>query len=80
MTGSWQRRPADPKLVNLGIEPLSDNFTGESLWVLTRKQRVAIKSLLMDQGLVVWPFKTFIRSMAAKERRVLIVVNPSVAW
>ena len=37
----------------LGVEPLSDEFTGELLHRLTRTSRVAIKTWLMDQRRVV---------------------------
>ena len=37
----------------LGVEPLSDEFTAEHLWELTRRSRVAVKTWLMDQARVV---------------------------
>lgn len=37
----------------LGVEPLSDEFTTEYLWELSRRSRVAIKTWLMDQARVV---------------------------
>ncbi len=42
-----------PALVDLGIEPLSDAFTGDWLYAATQRRRVAIKPLLMDSRLVV---------------------------
>lgn len=40
-------------LKNLGPEPLSDEFTGEYLFKVTRKKSVAIKTLIMNQKVVV---------------------------
>ncbi|HEX2091607.1 MAG TPA: bifunctional DNA-formamidopyrimidine glycosylase/DNA-(apurinic or apyrimidinic site) lyase [Longimicrobiaceae bacterium] len=37
----------------LGVEPLSDDFTAEHLYDLTRRSRVAVKTWLMDQRRVV---------------------------
>lgn len=37
----------------LGVEPLSDEFTAERLWEMTRRSRVAVKTWLMDQARVV---------------------------
>ena len=37
----------------LGVEPLSDAFTAEHLWELTRRSRVAVKTWLMNQARVV---------------------------
>ncbi len=42
-----------PRLVHLGVEPLSQRFDGAALYRLTRGSRRAIKSLLMDAGLLV---------------------------
>ncbi len=42
-----------PALADLGIEPLSDAFTGDWLYAATQRRRVAIKPLLMDSRLVV---------------------------
>lgn len=44
----WARREEE-----LGIEPLSDGFTGEYLYDLSRRSRVAVKTWLMDQRRVV---------------------------
>ncbi|MFW5946892.1 MAG: bifunctional DNA-formamidopyrimidine glycosylase/DNA-(apurinic or apyrimidinic site) lyase [Gemmatimonadota bacterium] len=41
---AWQRRDAE-----LGIEPLSDDFTADALRTLTRASRTPIRSLLLDQ-------------------------------
>ncbi len=42
-----------PRLVNLGVEPLSDDFTGQGLYRLSRKRTAPIKSFLMDGRIVV---------------------------
>jgi formamidopyrimidine-DNA glycosylase len=42
-----------PALAGLGIEPLSDGFTGDWLYAATRGRRAPIKPLLMDARLVV---------------------------
>lgn len=42
-----------PSLKNLGPEPLSKDFTGESLWESLRKKNIAIKVAIMDQKVVV---------------------------
>ncbi len=44
----------ESELGNLGLEPLSDLFDADALWALrTAHPRLAIKTLLMDQRLVV---------------------------
>src|SRR5262249_25507557 len=44
----------DRDLGQLGVEPLGAEFTPEMLWAATRRhRRVAVKSLLMDQRVVV---------------------------
>lgn len=42
-----------PKLSGLGPEPLSDEFTGLSLWKSLRSKEVALKVAIMDQKVVV---------------------------
>jgi formamidopyrimidine-DNA glycosylase len=42
-----------PLLARLGPEPLTDAFSGDYLWRITRRRRVAIKPLLMNSQLVV---------------------------
>ena len=44
---AWVRRDSE-----LGIEPLSSDFTTESLWSLTRRSRTPIRNLLLDQNRV----------------------------
>ncbi len=51
----WQAGNAlsHPLLCALGIEPLSEAFTGEHLWDACRGRRVAVKQLLMNHAVVV---------------------------
>ena len=42
-----------PLLAVLGVEPLSPEFTGDSLYTLTRQRRTPIKPLLMNSHLIV---------------------------
>lgn len=55
--GSIHWQPADAGdhwlLAGLGVEPLSEAFTGEYLKIAARGRRVSIKSLLMDGRIVV---------------------------
>ncbi|MGS2742652.1 bifunctional DNA-formamidopyrimidine glycosylase/DNA-(apurinic or apyrimidinic site) lyase [Halomonas sp. LS-001] len=44
---------ADKRLARLGPEPLSDAFTGQRLYRLSRGKRVAVKPFLMDNQMVV---------------------------
>ncbi|MCC5881251.1 MAG: bifunctional DNA-formamidopyrimidine glycosylase/DNA-(apurinic or apyrimidinic site) lyase [Halomonas sp.] len=43
----------DPRLSNLGPEPLSDAFDGERLYRLSRGRRMAVKPFLMNNAVVV---------------------------
>lgn len=50
----WTEDSANhPLLVNLGPEPLSDDFSWEYLYQQTRKRKKDIKSLIMDSQIVV---------------------------
>ena len=51
----WQPHPvADHWLLrNLGVEPLSDAFTGDYLFARSRRRRAAVKNFLMDAHVVV---------------------------
>lgn len=40
-------------LAHLGPEPLSEAFSGEYLWTLSRNKKVAVKQFVMDQKIVV---------------------------
>ena len=42
-----------PLLAALGPEPLSDAFTGDYLYALSRRRRAPVKTFLMDQAVVV---------------------------
>lgn len=44
---AWATRDLD-----LGIEPLSDAFTGEALWALIKRTRTPVRNFLLDQGRV----------------------------
>jgi formamidopyrimidine-DNA glycosylase len=52
----WQAADAaklHPLLASLGPEPLSDDFDGDWLWQHSRGRRSAVKSFIMDAGIVV---------------------------
>ncbi len=50
----WQNNDEQHPLLNkLGVEPLSDNFSGKSLWQVARKKTLPIKSLIMNSHIVV---------------------------
>jgi len=50
----WSEHPESHKLLcSLGPEPLSEDFSGEYLYKLCRKRRVAIKQLIMNSNVVV---------------------------
>ncbi|OOZ42500.1 zinc finger domain-containing protein, partial [Solemya elarraichensis gill symbiont] len=40
-------------LKHLGPEPLDDTFSGEYLWKMSRKRRVAIKNFIMNSRIIV---------------------------
>lgn len=42
-----------PRLIDLGVEPLSDDFTAPNLYRLSRKRLTPIKSFIMDGKIVV---------------------------
>ena len=41
---AWRTRDAE-----LGLEPLSPDFTGDALWALTRRSRTPVRNFLLDQ-------------------------------
>ncbi len=41
---AWDRRSTE-----LGLEPLSPDFTGDALWSMTRRSRTPVRNLLLDQ-------------------------------
>lgn len=52
----WQDGPVvdcHPVLATLGVEPLSDDFSGDWLHAATRRRRMPVKPVLMDNRLVV---------------------------
>lgn len=50
----WSKDPLQHKLlVNLGPEPLTDDFCGEFLWQMSRRRRVSIKQFIMNARVVV---------------------------
>lgn len=50
----WQPAGAEhPLLSRLGPEPLSEEFTGERLYQLSRKRSMAVKPFIMDNAVVV---------------------------
>ena len=50
----WQRAGEEhPLLRKLGPEPLSDEFSGERLYQLSRKRSMAVKPFIMDNAVVV---------------------------
>lgn len=46
-------KDSHPLLTGLGPEPLSGDFTGDYLWQLSRRRRVAVKSFIMNGHVVV---------------------------
>lgn len=51
---TYEENPTDNKFIkNLGIEPLTDAFTGDYLYNLSRKNKKNIKQFLLDQTYVV---------------------------
>ncbi len=55
--GCWLWQSGDlyqhPLLKHLGVEPLSDEFTGERFWQDSHRRRTAIKNILMNGKVVV---------------------------
>ena len=51
----WSSQPIleHPLLAHLGVEPLSDEFDGESLFTRSRKRNVPVKNFIMDAQNVV---------------------------
>lgn len=43
-SAAWRERDAE-----LGLEPLSDDFTADALWTMTRATRTPIRNFLLDQ-------------------------------
>ncbi|MBO1519889.1 bifunctional DNA-formamidopyrimidine glycosylase/DNA-(apurinic or apyrimidinic site) lyase [Oceanisphaera pacifica] len=51
----WTREPAEQHklLAKLGPEPLTDAFSGDSLYERSRKRKIAVKQFIMDNHVVV---------------------------
>ncbi|MBV52487.1 MAG: DNA-formamidopyrimidine glycosylase [Coxiellaceae bacterium] len=51
----WTTQPAENhiRLIDLGVEPLEENFTGETLHQIIQNRRCSIKTLLMNSHLIV---------------------------
>lgn len=48
----WTAQP-HPLLANLGVEPLQPEFSGDYLYQLSRRRKLAVKAFVMDQRIVV---------------------------
>jgi len=72
----WTSRdPLQHKLLkDLGVEPLTDNFSAEYLYQLSRLRKVAIKALIMDSHIVVG-----VGNIYANEALYLAGIRPSLA-
>jgi len=67
--------PALHKLIkNLGVEPLSDAFTGEYLWQQSRKRKISVKQFIMDSHIVVG-----VGNIYASESLFLTGIHPTRA-
>jgi len=83
-----------PLLAALGVEPLSEGFSGDWLYAATRRRRVAIKPLLMDSHLLVGvgniyaaeslfragisPLRTADRISLARYRRLVVAIRATL--
>lgn len=63
-----------PLLMKLGPEPLSEQFAGDSLWVASRKRKIAVKPFIMDQKQVVG-----VGNIYASEALFRAEIRPDVA-
>ncbi len=72
----WTKRdPLQHKLLaNLGPEPLGDDFSGERLFALSRKRKVAVKNFIMDGTVVVG-----VGNIYASEALFLAGIRPTAA-
>ncbi len=72
----WEHRPIDshPLLVNLGPEPLSDDFDCDYLFKLSRGRSAAIKTFIMDSKVVVG-----VGNIYANEALFMAGINPKRA-
>ena len=71
----WSDEPlAHPLLVNLGPEPLNDEFDGEYLWRKSRGRKVSVKQFIMNAQIVVG-----VGNIYASESLFLAGINPKRA-
>ena len=72
----WQPRsaPEHPLLATIGPEPLSDAFSGEWLYAVTRNRSAAIKLVLMDSHVVAG-----VGNIYASEALFRARINPNLA-
>jgi formamidopyrimidine-DNA glycosylase len=71
----WSDDPlAHPLLVNLGSEPLNDEFDGEYLWRKSRGRKVSVKQFIMNAQIVVG-----VGNIYASESLFLAGINPKRA-
>jgi formamidopyrimidine-DNA glycosylase len=71
----WSDDPlAHPLLVNLGPEPLNDEFDGEYLWRKSRGRKVSVKQFIMNAQIVVG-----VGNIYASESLFLAGINPKRA-
>ena len=72
----WQDKSqtAHPLLLNLGPEPLSDNFEGKHLFLASRKRSISIKPFIMDSKIVVG-----VGNIYANEALFLAKINPKIS-
>ena len=64
---------AHPLLNHLGVEPLGNEFSGEGLYELSRKRKVAVKNFIMDSKVVVG-----VGNIYAAESLFLAGIRPTV--
>lgn len=62
-----------PLLAHLGVEPLGNEFSGESLFRLSRKRKVAVKNFIMDAKIVVG-----VGNIYASEALFMAGIRPTV--
>ena len=72
----WQDKSqtVPPLLLNLGPEPLSDNFEGKHLFLASRKRSISIKPFIMDSKIVVG-----VGNIYANEALFLAKINPKIS-
>ena len=63
-----------PSLLNLGPEPLSDDFEGKHLFLASRKRSISVKPFIMDSKVVVG-----VGNIYANEALFLAKINPKIS-